>query len=144
LAVHMLYRNACNLGTFLCYLNPSLHRPQCALTLVSQVQVPPYCWSEKISQAKAAVRDTVFWFPPNHGCSTWHKMSFFFKPDPEIHRTHLITNKRSLIFGLVTDFASEIQFICLLYDRHYCSLLRLESELTIDVAQYITIVNTLV
>jgi hypothetical protein len=68
--------------------------------------------------------------------------SFLIKPDPEIHRTHLTTNMRSPIFDLVTDFAYKIQFISILYDRHFCSLLRLESELTANVAKHVTVITT--
>jgi hypothetical protein len=46
---------------------------------------------------------------------------------------------KSPMFILVTDSAFNM-FICLIYDRDYCSLLGLESELTTNVSNHSTVV----
>jgi hypothetical protein len=46
-------------------------------------------------------------------------------------------------FVLVTDFKHKVEVIRLLYDGRYCSLSRLKSELTTNVAKHIAVINTL-
>jgi hypothetical protein len=45
-------------------------------------------------------------------------------------------------FVLVTDSEHKVEVISLLYDRHYCSLSRLESELITNVAKHIAVINS--
>src|SRR6218665_2351958 len=99
--------------------------------------------ARNIGEANITVCHVISLFAPDHGHSKWHCLRSTSEPSSKIDSTSSTANVRSPFLVLITSLATKIQLMCFLNKSSHNASLRLNRELSTNIAECIPAAETL-